>query len=383
MGGGIARWMGELAKHYPAGSLVVSTGRHSGSMALDRSFPNRIDRIATASERLRTIQGTFLWARRVSALASQSNVEFIWCGNLKPASYPARWAKLRTGVPYGVLLHGGDLLILRDQAQRSLLKRRAAHALLGSAAVLVSNSTWTSNLCRAVMNQVGLEFETSRVRVVPLGADPLVFRPGVDSTEVRRRYGLNRGRWLLTVARLTAHKGIDTGIRVVAQLATAYPELVYAVVGSGDQLPGLEKLAQSLGVLDRVRFFTDVPDTDLPAFYNCAEIYLGLSRATAQGVEGFGISLAEASACGLPIVAGRSGGIPDAVRDGETGLLVDPEQPAGAAAAVKVLLEDRALASRLGAEGRRSVETYFNWNRVAGDLARLGQEYGAPTVSGR
>lgn len=383
MGGGIARWMGELAKHYPAGSLVVSTGRHSGSMALDRSFPNRIDRIATASERLRTIQGTFLWARRVSALASQSNVEFIWCGNLKPASYPARWAKLRTGVPYGVLLHGGDLLILRDQAQRSLLKRRAAHALLGSAAVLVSNSTWTSNLCRAVMNQVGLEFETSRVRVVPLGADPLVFRPGVDSTEVRRRYGLNRGRWLLTVARLTAHKGIDTGIRVVAQLATAYPELVYAVVGSGDQLPGLEKLAQSLGVLDRVRFFTDVPDTDLPAFYSCAEIYLGLSRATAQGVEGFGISLVEASACGLPIVAGRSGGIPDAVREGETGLLVDPEQPAGAAAAVKVLLEDRALASRLGAEGRRSVETYFNWNRVAGDLARLGQEYGAPTVSGR
>ena len=85
---------------------------------------------------------------------------------------------------------------------------------------------------------------------------------------------------------------------------------------------------------DRVRFLTDVPDRDLPALYNTAEIYLGVSRLMEQRVEGFGISLAEASACGVPVVAGRSGGIPEAVRDGETGLLVDAERPEAVAEAL-------------------------------------------------
>ncbi len=86
-------------------------------------------------------------------------------------------------------------------------------------------------------------------------------------------------------------------------------------------------------------------------------------------VEGFGISLSEASASGIPVVAGSGGGIPDAVRDGETGLLVDAERPEAAIGAVRQLLQDRELARRLGAEGRRAVETYYNWERVATELA--------------
>jgi phosphatidyl-myo-inositol dimannoside synthase len=129
-------------------------------------------------------------------------------------------------------------------------------------------------------------------------------------------------------------------------------------------------------VADRVRFLTNVPDSDLPALYNTAEIYLGLSRPTDLMVEGFGISLSEASASGIPVVAGSGGGIPDAVRDGETGLLVDAEGPEAAIGAVRLLLEDRALARRLGAEGRRAVETYYNWERVVTELAGIGHELG-------
>ena len=115
--------------------------------------------------------------------------------------------------------------------------------------------------------------------------------------------------------------------------------------------------ARELGVADRVRFLTDVPDRDLPALYNGAEVYLGVSRLMEQRVEGFGISLAEASACGVPVVAGRSGGIPEAVRDGETGVLVDAERPEAVAEALGRLLDDPALRARLGAAGRRAVET--------------------------
>src|SRR3954469_22997592 len=86
MGGGIARWMGELAKRYPAGSLVVSTGRQPDDAAIDRLFPNRIDRLSVSSRRLRTIQGLALWSRRVAGLVRSVGAGYIWCGNAKPAA---------------------------------------------------------------------------------------------------------------------------------------------------------------------------------------------------------------------------------------------------------------------------------------------------------
>ena len=376
IGGGIARWMSELAKRYPPGSLVVSTGRYPGSREFDQQSPNPIDRVPIHSNRLRTLPGLLLWSRRVEKLARLLGAEFIWCGNIKPASYPAKWTRRRLGTPYGILLHGGDLLILRHQAQRSGLKRRTARALLESASVLVTNSLWTRDLCRTVLDELEIDVDASRVQTVPLGADPEVFRPGLDQSETRGRYGLDGRRWLLSVARLTQHKGIDTGLRVIARLRQEYPDVGYAVVGSGNELSNLEHLARALGVADRVRFLTDVPDRDLPGLYNCAEVYLGLSRLMEQRVEGFGISLVEAAACGIPVIAGRIGGIPEAVREGETGLLVDAEQPDDVCGALRTLLEDRGLAARLGQGGRRAVETYYNWDRAAADIGRIGRELG-------
>ena len=377
IGGGISRWMAELAKRYPAGSLVVSTGQCGDASDVDASFPNRVDRLGISSRRLRTIQGLLLWSRRVAVLARSTDAEFIWCGNIKPAAYPAKWTMERTGVPYGILLHGGDLLILQHQIHQSAVKRTTAAALLSSAAVLVANSDWTRDRCLTVLSELEIDVPPDRVRVVPLGADPAFFRPGIDTAEVRARYGLEGGRWLLSVARLARHKGIDTTLHALGRLRTRHPDLRYAVVGRGEEQEALEAEAREIGVADRVRFLTDVPDRDLPALYNCAEMYLGVSRLMEQRVEGFGISLAEASACGVPVIAGLSGGIPAAVRDGETGLLVDAERVDGVAEAIGRLLDDAPLRARLGAAGRRAVETHYNWNRVTGDLVRIGHELGA------
>jgi phosphatidylinositol alpha-1,6-mannosyltransferase len=380
IGGGIARWMAELAKRYAPGTLVVSTGQHPDAADVDATFPNRVDRLPLAARRLRSLQGLLFWSRRAAVLTRQCGVEFIWCGNMKPASYPAKWTMERLGTPFGVLLHGGDLLILQHQVHQSLLKRRTARALLASAAVLVANSRWTRDCCLTLLSELEIEPGDRQVQVVPLGADHVFFRPGVDVAAARERYGLGEGRWLLSVARLARHKGIDTALKALSHLRDRYQDLRYAVVGSGEELGSLEEEARQLGVADRVRFLTDVPDRDLPAIYNCAEIYLGVSRLMEQRVEGFGISIAEASACGVPVVAGRSGGIPEAVRDGETGLLVDAEHAEGVSHALRLLLDDPALRARLGGAGRRAVETYYNWDRVAGDLARIGHEF-AGTVA--
>ena len=380
IGGGIARWMAELAKRYPPGTLVVSTGQHPDAPDVDITFPNRVDRLPLPARRLRSLQGLLHWSRRAAVLTRQCGVEFIWCGNMKPAAYPAKWTMERLGTPFGVLLHGGDLLILQHQVHQSLLKRRTARALLSSAAVLVANSRWTRECCITLLSELEIESAESHVQVVPLGADHVFFRPGVDTAAVRARYGLGEGRWLLSVARLARHKGVDTALIALSHLRDRFPDLRYAVVGTGEELESLEALAGRLGVADRVRFLTDVPDRDLPAIYNCAEVYLGVSRLMEQRVEGFGISLAEASACGIPVVAGRSGGIPEAVRDGETGLLVDAESPEAVGEALRVLLDDASLRARLGQAGRRSVESYYNWDRVAADLARIGREFARPAV---
>jgi phosphatidylinositol alpha-1,6-mannosyltransferase len=377
MGGGIARMMGELARRYHPGTLVVSTGQYGDGANADAAFPNVVDRLRLPSRRLRALQGLVLWSRRAAALARSLHPEFVWCGNLKPAGYPARWVRQRIGTPYGILFYGTDLLLLQRRIRRSAVKRQTVRALIGSAAVLVAISHWTRDLCLTVLDELGLGDRKLDLRIVPLGTDPVRFRPGIDPATVRARYDLDERRWLLSVARLTPHKGIDTGLRVLSRLRERYPDLGYAVVGSGEQLSTLKGMAERLGVANRVRFLTALPDGDLPAVYNCAEIYLGLSRLTDQAAEGFGISLVEASASGVPVLAGQNGGIPEAVRHRETGLLVDAEDPEEVCRALISLLDDRPLAQRLGDGGRSAVESYYNWDRVTADLASIGHELGA------
>jgi phosphatidylinositol alpha-1,6-mannosyltransferase len=295
---------------------------------------------------------------------------------VKPAGYPARWVFERLRVPYSLFLYGGDLLSEQHKIRHSPFKRGTARAIFGGAAVLVAISAWTRDLALTILGDLGLDGHGQRLRVVPLGTDPDRFKPGVDPTDVRARFELPRDktRWLLTVARLDPHKGVDTVIRALPAVVERFPHVRYLVAGSGDR-SSLERLAHRSGVADRVRFLGGVSERDLPGLYNLASLYVGVSRiANRIGVEGFGISLVEASACGLPVVAGNSGGIPDAVREGETGFLVPPEDPGALAEAIIRVLADNELAKRVGAAGRRAVETHYNWDRVVRDLRAIETE---------
>lgn len=367
--------MGELALRYPPQSLVVSTGTYPDSSASDARFPQSIDRVGIRATRLRTINGLALWTARAALLARGRRFDFAWCGELKPAGYPAWWLAKRHGVPYGVVVHGTELLLLDAKIRRSRFKRWTAGGLVTGATVLVANSTWTAALARSVYELLGRSDLARRVQVVPLGTEPAQFRPGIDPTPIRAQYGLTGGPWILTVARLEWHKGIDTVIQALPAVRAAHPTARYVVAGTGPRQPQLEQLADRLGVGHAVKFLGFVPDVNLPALYNAVDLYVGASRYHELLVEGFGISLVEASASGIAVVGGRSGGVPDAVRDGETGILVDPEDRADVAAGILRLLGDEALRKRMGAAGRRAVETYYNWNRVARDVMRIDEEF--------
>jgi phosphatidylinositol alpha-1,6-mannosyltransferase len=375
--GGVARFMGELARRYPPGRLIVSAGAEPDAEDVDARFPNRVDRLPLSPGRLRTLPGMLLWSRHATMLARTNGAEFVWCGNLKPSAYPAKWVLERLGTPFGVFTYGGDLLRLQHQVHQSPLRRMRARALLASAAVFVVNSDWTRQLCLTVLRELGIDGGDARVRTVPLGADPRFFRPGVDATAIRERYGLDGGRWILSVARLVPHKGIDTALQALAKLDGPEADVRYAIAGSGEGRPDLERLVRELGLDGRVRFLTGVPDADLPALYNAADVYVGASRRTAHSVESFGLALAEAASAGLPVVAGRTGGVPEAIRHGETGVLVNAEDAGEVAQAIRDLLRDPARAHAMGAAARREIERFYNWDRVVKEIVGIAEEFAA------
>ncbi|HVH10126.1 MAG TPA: glycosyltransferase family 4 protein [Gemmatimonadales bacterium] len=380
-GGGIARMMGEVARRYPPRGLLVSTGTWPGSDATDPRFPQPIDRVAVGAKRLRTLNGLVRWTRRAATLVRRTRPGFAWCDEVKPAGYAAAWLNARHGLPFGVIAHGADLLLLDAKIRRSAFKRWTAGRILARAAVVVANSRWTAELTRSVLSSLGCHALAADLRVVHLGTNPLEFRPGIDPGPARRTYGLDGGPWLLTVARLDYHKGIDTVIRALPAIRARVPGARYVVAGVGSRREALDRLVTELGLGDAVRLLGHVPDGALPALYNAADLFLLVSRRYDLLVEGFGISCVEASACGLAVIGSRSGGIPEAVRDGETGLLVEPDDPAALSDTAVRLLEDAALRRRLGTAGRVAVEQYYNWDRVTADLLRIDHDVRARTPS--
>ena len=206
------------------------------------------------------------------------------------------------------------------------------------------------------------------VASLDLGTDPETFAPDRDTGMLRKRWKAGDAPVILTVARLVPHKGQDVVIRALAVLNDEYPDLHYVLVGEGHDEIRLRTLAAELGVSDRVIFAGALPDSELPEAYATATIYAGASRVDKEiNVEGFGISFLEASSSGLPVLAGDSGGVRSAVRDGETGLVLPPDTVGAWVDAIGDLLRDADRRSELGRAGREAVLEHFNWDRVAND----------------
>ena len=238
-------------------------------------------------------------------------------------------------------------------------------------------SRWTASRFTALAEELGVADAARHLRVVTPGVDTARFRPGATAAALRDRCGLDHRPWLLTVARLMPHKGVDTGLEVLQALRAAGHDVGYAVAGTGPDAGRLQRKAADLGVAAHVRWLGRVPDEDLPGLYGAAAVYLGLSRREGDEVEGFGLSLLEAQACGLPVVAGREGGTEDAVTHGVTGFLVEALTEVAAVRVVAELLADRSRRRVLGEAARARAEREFGWPRVVRDLAAAAEAFRA------
>lgn len=370
--GGMARRHTELALHYPEPMSVSTVAAGAGPQyGVDDSM--QVERQPFGFARANRFANQMMWARWL-VQRCRERVQVLHCGNIRPVGYAVWWAHKRLRLPYVVYVNGGDLLREREKARSSSLKRRGARLILGDAAGIVATSEWVAQLARDVMQEVGIG-SPPPVAALDLGTDPDRFRPGRHTGALRQRWGVRRAPILLTVARLVPHKGQDIGIRALAALGDEFPDLRYVLVGEGHDEARLRNLAAELDVMHRVGFAGPMRDDELPEAYSTSTIYLGLSRVDSGiNAEGFGISFIEAAAAGLPVVAGDSGGVRSAVHDMETGILVDPQDVAAVSGAIAMLLRDPALRARMGAAGRKLVQSRFNWPAVADNTARFVRE---------
>ncbi|PYO78206.1 MAG: hypothetical protein DMD63_08405 [Gemmatimonadetes bacterium] len=367
--GGMARRHVELVRRFGDDDetiISVSTVASPGAAAFDQHESYRIYRQPFPFERANRFSNQLRWAQWLTSRRAPP-FEVLHCGNIRPVGYGVRWANRKLGAPYLVYVNGGDLLRERRKAGRSAVKRMSARSILGNASGIVATSKWVAQLASEVMNEVGVE-KPPRVAALDLGTDPVHFNPSRDTGALRRRWGVGDGPLILTVARLVPHKGQDMGIRALATLSRDFPNLRYIMVGEGHDELRLRSIARELGVTDKVGFVGAMRDDELPEAYATSTIYLGASRVDKEiNVEGFGISFLEAGASGIPSVAGDSGGVRSAVRDGETGIVVPPTDADSITEAIRSLLLNPERRKQMGLAARHAVETHYNWDRVARD----------------
>ena len=369
--GGISTMMAEICAGLGEERVAVLTGVR-GKLDDARLERIRIYRTDVAL-RPRSATATLCLIAKLGLALAKERPAVLQFATLEDA-YLAYWTRRALGVKHIFYTHGNELL---GAAKSPWDKPRAA--LMASACV-VANSRYTEGLLK------NLGFPADRIRVVHPGCDPARFRSVQVSEEARRRLSGGRpfARILLTVGNLVERKGHDTVIRALSTLSQGSGDIVYLIAGDGPYRATLERLAKSLGVADRVVFLGRVAEPDLPLLYSMADSFIMLSRERTDqcDVEGFGIVFVEAAACGTPAIAGRSGGVEDAVVDGATGLLVDPHDIAGVAHAITTLLSNRELTQRLGHAARKRAVSEFSWSRFGNSIAAILDDVGREGLRG-
>jgi phosphatidylinositol alpha-1,6-mannosyltransferase len=354
--GGIQTYAAELARRLAerCDGFAVIAPREPDAAEGDRTCGFRVLRHGSADT---------LIAACVPALTRLVLAErFEHALHVQWSTAPASIALRRSGrlARLAVAAHGRELLlepwraVPAAQLAYDAVRRRA----LAGADRLLAGSEYTAGLAR----ELGVSGE--RIRVTRYGTDPSRFRP-LPADDLRARLGLTGRPVLLTIARLVERKGIDSVLDALPRVRALVPDAAYVVVGDGPDRERLVRRARERGVESAVHFVGPVSHEELPRWYGLGNVFVMPARSEPPDVEGFGIVYLEAGACERPVVALRAGGVPDAVADGISGLLVTPGDGAELATKLGELLRDEARAAELGRRGRERVLGELNWERVA------------------
>ncbi|MEY3805832.1 MAG: hypothetical protein RIR69_644 [Actinomycetota bacterium] len=353
--GGIQSLLWEWWRRLPPDSFAVLTSPHRDSAQFDSAQPFRIER---------TKEPVLLphpWmVNRINSVAKDFGAQLVVLDPALPLGLVGPSLRL----PYMVVLHGAEVTVPgRLPGSQQILGR----VLRGAQHVIAAGGY----PAREGIHAAGRDLAHT---IIPPGVDTNRFVP---LTPDERRRAREHFGWsdddeiVLGVSRLVPRKGFDTVIRAIAQLAPHRPKLKLVIASTGRDQQRLEKLARELRA--PVQFLGRVPHEDLPRLYGCADIFSMMCRNRWGGLEqeGFGIVFVEAAACGVPQIAGESGGAAEAVLDDVTGFVMkDPTDVAGLAARISTILDDDSRRLAMGEASRQRAVAEFNYDVLA---RRLGE----------
>lgn len=357
--GGIQTFVAALLARRPPGSLVVLTSRSPGWEAHDAGLPYPVLRQPTGM-----LLPTRSTARAAVDLARAHGCDAAFFGAAAPLGLlgPA----LR-GAGVGHLVgatHGHETGWAALPASRQVLQRIAS-----GLDVVTCISDYTRDRLAPALGR------RTRLAQLSPGVDVDRFTPDADGAAVREQHGLGGAPVVVCVSRLVARKGQDVLVAGWPRVLARHPDARLLLVGGGPLEASLRRAVTAHGLARSVVFTGPVDPADLPAYYAAGDLFAMPCRTRWAGldVEGLGMVYLEAAACGRPVVAGTSGGAPEAVRDGVTGDVVDPRSPAAVADTIAGLLADPARAAAMGRAGRTWVEERWSWTTIAATFAELLQ----------
>jgi phosphatidyl-myo-inositol dimannoside synthase len=362
--GGIQSYLGEfVGRLVQAGSheLTVYAPQWKGAAAFD-------DSARTAGYRVVRHPGTLMLPgpavdARMRRLIAEHDIDTVWFGAAAPLALLAQRARLAGARRVLASTHGHEVGWSMLPVARSVLRRIGD----GTDVVTFVSRYTRSRFASAFGPEASLEY-------LPPGVDTDRFRPDpAGRAELRDRYRLGGRPTVVCVSRLVPRKGQDVLIKALPSIRRRADGAALVIVGGGPYLETLRTLAQDCGVADHVTFTGGVPGDELPAHHALADLFAMPCRTRGGGmdVEGLGIVFLEASATGVPVIAGESGGAPEAVQHNKTGLVVDGRSVDKVADAVTELLTDRDRAAAMGAAGRQWVTSQWRWDTLAARLADL------------
>ena len=359
--GGIQSFVHALARRLPSDGVVVYAPAWPGAAEFDAAQPFPV--IRHPGSLMLPVPSV---ARRACALLTEHGCDRVLFGAAAPLGLLAPRLRAAGAERIIGLTHGHEAGWAALPGARSLLRR------IGDD---VDSLTYLAEYFRIrLARALSADAADRMVRLAP-GVDPAEFRPGAGGLRVGRELGFVPERPVVVcVSRMVPRKGQDTLISAwpeVLRQSTARPLLL--LVGDGPYRPSLDRLARQARVTDSVQFTGPVRWQDLPAYYDAANVFAMPCRTRRAGldVEGLGIVYLEASATGLPVIGGDSGGAPDAILDGETGYVVPGRSQQALAGRLGQLLADPAGAAAMGDKGQAWIDREWTWDLVAARLQRI------------
>ncbi|MDH3591980.1 MAG: glycosyltransferase family 4 protein [Planctomycetota bacterium] len=361
--GGVAQWARGVANGlHAAGNRVNVVCRHCGDYgaAGEHAYPVRY----LKHDHWKKMR-TWYWRSAFAEQLGRGDVPDVVIGSKWNTTRGVVKLARRRNIPLVTVVHGTDVT-----RPMPWLKRRWLKSTLAGSAKIVSVSRFTADW---LVEHLGMP--SASIAVVPNGVEPEAFAACADFADLKARLELGDEKIVLTLSRIIERKGHDMVIRALPAIRESVPGTRYLIAGPGhdDEIERLKTIAREHGVFDAVTFLGYVARDDLARLYGLCDVYAMPSRFDTRtgDSEGFGITYLEANACRKPVIGGRSGGVADAIVDGETGFLVDPHSPAEIAERATAVLRDPARAAAMGEVGYRRVVDEYNWRAISQRILEL------------